>query len=35
MENHIYWNIMNWIGKIKIMNWSDEYVGGMADHEIA
>lgn len=26
---------MNWFGKIKVMNWTDGHVEGIADYEIA
>ena len=33
MENRIHWSLMNWFGKIKVMNWTDGHVEGIADYE--
>ena len=34
MDNIIHWSIMNWFGKIKVMNWSDDYAKRMIVYEV-
>lgn len=35
MENIIHWSIMNWLGKIIVMNCWDDYEEEITDDEVA